>query len=139
MSSRSQKKVPTDGGDDRSAASAFAAFSALDRLVGQLPPVKCPPSEKSTESKAKAKATAKGRVEVRREKAGRGGKTVTTLQSFPSHLPLKTLEAMVYELKKECACGGTLKGRCIELQGDVCDKVCELLKGRGYTAVRAGG
>lgn len=143
MSRRSQKKVPTDGGNDRLAT---LEFSALDALAGQLPPAKSPPAKNVSEAKAKAnkakdkaKPAGKGRVEVRREKAGRGGKTVTTLQSFPSHIPLKTLEAMVFELKKECACGGTLKGRVIELQGDVCDKVCELLKGRGYQAVRAGG
>jgi translation initiation factor 1 (eIF-1/SUI1) len=46
---------------------------------------------------------------------------------------------MTFELKKTCACGGTLKGRIVELQGDVCDRVCEELKLKGYQAVRAGG
>ena len=46
---------------------------------------------------------------------------------------------MTFELKKICACGGSLKGRIIELQGDVRDRVCQELNARGYQAVRAGG
>ena len=111
-------------------------FAALDRpklTKGEMKP----PVELSEQKSVKDKS--KGRVEVRREKAGRGGKTVTTLKDFPSHIPLSTLEAMTFELKKTCACGGTLKGRVVELQGDVCDLVSAELKLRGYQAVRAGG
>ena len=46
---------------------------------------------------------------------------------------------MTLELKRTCACGGTLKGRVVELQGDVSDQVCAELNLRGYQAVRAGG
>ena len=111
-------------------------FTALDRSVlpkGEMKPPVTLPEQKSVKEKSK------GRVEVRREKAGRGGKTVTTLKDFPSHIPLNTLEAITFELKKTCACGGTLKGRVVELQGDVCDRVSAELTLRGYQAVRAGG
>lgn len=111
-------------------------FTALDR--SGLPKGKMKPSVTLPEHKS-VKEKSKGRVEVRREKAGRGGKTVTTLKDFPSHIPLYTLEAITFELKKTCACGGTLKGRVVELQGDVCDRVSAELKLRGYHAVRAGG
>ena len=111
-------------------------FTALDRSglpKGKMKPPVTLPEHKSVKEKSK------GRVEVRREKAGRGGKTVTTLKDFPSHIPLNTLEAITFELKKTCACGGTLKGRVVELQGDVCDRVSAELKLRGYQVVRAGG
>ena len=111
-------------------------FTALDRSglpKGEMKPPVTLPKQKSVKKKSK------GRIEVRREKAGRGGKIVTTLKDFPSHIPLNTLEAMTFELKKTCACGGTLKGRVVELQGDVCDRVSAELKLRGYQAVRAGG
>ncbi|MFQ3240956.1 MAG: translation initiation factor 1, partial [Lentimonas sp.] len=49
------------------------------------------------------------------------------------------LEAMAFNLKKTCACGGALKGRVIELQGDVCDRVMGELEKLGYKPVRAGG
>ena len=111
-------------------------FTALDRSglpKGEMKPPVTLPEQKSVNKKSK------GRIEVRLEKAGRGGKIVTTLKDFPSYIPLNTLEAMTFELKKTCACGGTLKGRVVELQGDVCDRVSAELKLRGYQAVRAGG
>ena len=127
-----KRKIRTVGGD----ALGANPFAALDRSGLPEGEMKSPvilPEQKSV------KKNSKGRVEVRREKAGRGGKTVTTLKGFPSHIPLNTLEAMTFELKKTCACGGTLKGRVVELQGDVCDRICAELKLRGYQAVRAGG
>ena len=80
-----------------------------------------------------------GRVEIRREKAKRGGKTVTTLQAFATHLPQSQLEHVCYDLKKHCACGGTVKGRVIELQGDVRGRAFEFLLQLGYAPVRSGG
>lgn len=127
-----KRKIRTVGGD----ALGANPFATLDRSGLPEGEMKSPvilPEQKSV------KKNSKGRVEVRREKAGRGGKTVTTLKDFPSHIPLNTLEAMTFELKKTCACGGTLKGRVVELQGDVCDRICAELKLRGYQAVRAGG
>ena len=125
-------KIRTVGGD----ALAANPFTTLDgsglSKVEMKPPITLP-EQKSVKKKSK------GRVEVRREKAGRSGKTVTTLKDFPSYIPLNTLEEITFELKKTCACGGTLKGRVVELQGDVCDRVSAELKLRGYQAVRAGG
>jgi translation initiation factor 1 len=93
-----------------------------------------------TAAKTHAPASSKrGRVEVRREKAGRGGKTVTTLKAFATHVPLVELERLTFDLKKHCACGGTLKERTIELQGDVAAAVLPFLQQRGYAPVRAGG
>ena len=124
-------KIGTAGGDEL----GTNPFAALDRSGLHKGEVKPPifPEQKSVKEKSK------GRVEVRREKAGRSGKTVTTLKDFPSHIPLGTLEAITFELKKTCACGGTLKGRVVELQGDVCDRASAELKLRGYQTVRAGG
>ena len=125
-------KIRTVGGDAL-AANPFTTLDGSGLSKGEMKPPVTLPEQKSVKEKSK------GRVEVRREKAGRGGKTVTTLKDFPSHIPLNTLEAMTFELKKKCACGGTLKGRVVELQGDVCDRVSAELKLRGYQAVRAGG
>ena len=132
MSKRSKSKISTDGGDNAFASNPFGTLNA-----GGLPsgPTREQMRPKATEKKPKSK----GRVEVRREKAGRGGKTVTTLREFPTHIPLKELEAMTFNLKKTCACGGTLKVRAIELQGDVCDRVMGELEKLGYKPVRAGG
>ena len=90
-----KRKIRTVGGD----ALGANPFATLDRSGLPEGEMKSPvilPEQKSV------KKNSKGRVEVRREKAGRGGKTVTTLKDFPSHIPLKTLEAVTLELKKKC-------------------------------------
>jgi translation initiation factor 1 len=132
MSSRKKNRISTEG-EGSLAANPFAELDSSGLPAGELRPKPAAASKKRSSPKSK------GRVEVRREKAGRGGKTVTTLKAFPTHIPLSTLEAMTFELKKNCACGGTLKGRVVELQGDVCERVCQELNSRGYQAVRAGG
>ncbi len=129
----SKKHKIRTASDDALGASPFTALDRSGLPKGEMKPPVTLPEQKSVKEKSK------GRVEVRREKAGRGGKTVTTLKDFPSHIPLNTLEAMTFELKKKCACGGTLKGRVVELQGDVFDRVSAELKLRGYRAGRAGG
>jgi translation initiation factor 1 len=130
MSERNKKKLDISGSDGLG-QNPFGALSG-EGLAKGLPAEQ---REKPTPKPQKSK----GRVEVRREKAGRGGKTVTTLKEFPTHIPLVELEKMTKGMKQSFACGGVLKGRVIELQGDVCDQVIAALSERGYKPVRAGG
>jgi translation initiation factor 1 len=83
---------------------------------------------------------------VRRETAGRAGKTVTTIT--PLVLSREDAQALLAALKKLCGGGGTLKiakgsdGKAVfvvELQGDHADKIVADLVARGYRAKRAGG
>lgn len=131
MSRRDRSKIATDGGAADLGNNPFG-----DLNLSGLP--EAPKADAPTPRAAK-KPKPKGRVEVRREKAGRGGKTVTTLREFPTHVPLGELEALTFDLKKSCACGGTLKGRVVELQGDVRDRAFVELEKRGFQPVRAGG
>jgi translation initiation factor 1 len=132
MSKRSKQKISTHGCNHTLDNNPF---DSLD--IDGLPKGTISPEKPTNQSLLAPKH--KGRVEVRREKAGRGGKTVTTLREFSTNVPLKQLETMTFTLKKTCACGGTLKGRSIELQGDVCDRVMTELQKLGYKPVRAGG
>ena len=132
MSKSKKNKISTDGG-------SFLHTDVFIDLESNASPTLTPKINSKTVDKKISAKKPRGRVEVRREKAGRGGRTVTTLKSFPSHTSMKTLELMTSEFKKLCACGGTLKGNVIELQGDVCDQVCEKLKVEGFQPVRAGG
>ena len=79
------------------------------------------------------------RLDVRREKSGRGGKTVTTLRGFAADTGAASLGSLAHSLKTACACGGTVKDGVIELQGDVADKLLPELRKRGYAPVRSGG
>ena len=78
-----------------------------------------------------------GRVKVRRETAGRRGKSVTTISNLP--LDDAGLRELAGRLKKRCGVGGAAKDGRIELQGDHRDAVVELLRGDGYDVVLAGG
>jgi translation initiation factor 1 len=71
---------------------------------------------------------------LRIEKQGRGGKTVTVIDQLPKQeLFLKELTS---ELKKKCGAGGTysLAGKegLVEIQGDKRDLIRELLKKKAF-------
>lgn len=77
------------------------------------------------------------RVTIRRQTAGRRGKTVTTVSDVP--LDDAGLRELAGRLKKRCGVGGSAKDGVVELQGDHRDLVLELLLADGYDAVLAGG
>jgi translation initiation factor 1 len=85
----------------------------------------------------RARRDAGGRVEVRRETAGRRGKAVTTVAGVP--LDDAGLRELAGRLKKRCGVGGSAKDGVIELQGDHRDVVLEVLRGEGYDVVLTGG
>ena len=78
-----------------------------------------------------------GIVRVRRETGGRGGKSVTAVYGVP--LAPDGLAALGKQLRSACGAGGTAKDGVIEVQGDHCDRVVELLRAAGYEVKRAGG
>jgi translation initiation factor 1 len=73
-----------------------------------------------------------GRVVLRREKAHRGGKTVIVVYDFASQITHTKIETLASQLKKACGCGGTVKGREIEVQGDQPGKIRALLEAEGF-------
>lgn len=127
MSKRKQNKRSISGGDDLD-AKPFAGLESTGLPAGES----TRPAPMGTTFKG-------GRVEVRREKAGRGGKTVTTLSAFATHLTEQKLDLLLKELKQSCACGGSRKARVLELQGDVRERSCAELIDRGFEPVLAGG
>jgi translation initiation factor 1 len=78
-----------------------------------------------------------GVARVSRETKGRGGKSVTVVRGVVAKdAELAELGKL---LKVACGTGGTVKDGVIEIQGDHCDKVTQVLKAKGYVAKRAGG
>jgi len=73
-----------------------------------------------------------GRVVLRKEKAHRGGKTVIIVDDFATHLPASVIDTVAKKLRAACGCGGTVKSRRIELQGDQPAKVRTILEGEGF-------
>jgi translation initiation factor 1 len=74
----------------------------------------------------------KGRVILRREKAHRGGKTVIIVHDFPAHITDAAIDEILRKLRKTCGCGGTVRDREIEIQGDQPAKIREILEAEGY-------
>jgi translation initiation factor 1 len=79
-----------------------------------------------------AKQPKLGRVVLRREKAHRGGKTVIVIHDFAPQITHAKIEALATQLKRACGCGGTVKGREIEIQGDQAGKIRALLESEGF-------
>ncbi len=73
-----------------------------------------------------------GRVVLRREKARRGGKTVVVVYDFESQITDATIETLGREARQACGCGGTVRGREIELQGDNPQKVRSFFESAGF-------
>ena len=82
---------------------------------------------------AAAPAWKMGRVVLRRERAHRAGKTVIVVDDFATHLPISVIETTARKVRAACGCGGTVKGRQIEIQGDQPAKVRAALEAEGFT------
>jgi translation initiation factor 1 len=73
-----------------------------------------------------------GRVILRRENAHRGGKTVIVVHDFPPQITAAFINDLARKLKKTCGCGGTVKERTIEIQGDQPAKIRAALEATGF-------
>lgn len=78
-----------------------------------------------------------GVVRVSRQSKGRGGKTVTLVKGLA--LDAMALAVLGKQLRTACGTGGTVKDGVIEVQGDHCDLVMEVLAKQGHDPKRAGG
>jgi translation initiation factor 1 len=76
-------------------------------------------------------------VRVSRETKGRNGKSVTVIRGLA--LDAAALALLGKQLKAACGSGGTVKDGVIEVQGDHCERVMELLRNQGRSVKRAGG
>jgi translation initiation factor 1 len=129
-------KLPTDGGQGL-AQKPFASLSASG-----LPPGSAKAPTPSPASRAPAPETRpsknRGRVDIRRETGGRGGKTVTVIDGFVG-IGLPEKEQLAKKMRAACGCGGTVKDGAIEIQGDQRDTIARILTDAGFRPVFAGG
>ena len=80
----------------------------------------------------------RGRVDIIRQTAGRGGKTVTVVSNFVG-IGLPEKEKLAREMQKACGTGGTVKDGRIEIQGDKREQIAQILIKAGFRPVFAGG
>ena len=112
-------------------------FSFLDSTG--LPSAPPPKPSTSKAVKVNERLGQGERLEIRREKSGRGGKTVTTIQGFPSYLRKTKKSKTLKTLKTSLGTGGSWNNNTMELQGDRRNEVYHWLKGAGFSPVLAGG
>jgi translation initiation factor 1 len=93
---------------------------------------------KTNDSQAKGQAPkGDGIVRLKRVTKGRKGKGVSTIEGL--EMTSSELKALCSEFKKQCGCGGSVKGFIIEIQGDVREKLKSILENRGFKVKLAGG
>lgn len=95
-----------------------------------------PPGPDSIAPRQKLKS--RGRVDILRQKAGRGGKTVTVVTNFVG-IGLPEKEDLCKKMQRSCGTGGTVKEGRIEIQGDKRQEVARILEEAGFRPVFAGG
>lgn len=130
---RKATKVDTSGGDGLGQHNPFASLA-----LGGLPQQKPAPVDQAAE-KSKAKPIGGSRrLEIRRLKAGKGGKTVTEVSGF-DNCGASEVGRWHKQLKNRCASGGSLKGKAMEIQGDHRESAAGFFKELGFRPVMAGG
>jgi len=123
-------KIPTDGGQGLG-SNPFAGLSSAGLPVA-------PPSSIQAAAKKEAPAKNRGRVDIKRTTAGRGGKTVTLVTGFVG-IGLPEKESLAKKMRNAWGCGGTVKDGDIEIQGDQREKIAQILTDAGFRPVFAGG
>jgi translation initiation factor 1 len=91
------------------------------------PEAECKCSSRAASASVPAKIVAK----LRLEKQGRGGKSVTVIYDLPNNAAF--LKALSQELKRACGTGGSVAENPVELNGDLRERVRELLEKKGWT------
>jgi translation initiation factor 1 len=122
-----KNRVLTDGGQHL-AQQPFATLSSAGLPAG--------PTEASAQSTAPQKN--RGRVDIIRQTAHRGGKTVTVVTGFVG-IGLPEKRKLAKAMQEACGTGGTVKEGRIEIQGDKRGEVARILTEAGFRPVAAGG
>jgi len=128
-------KISTDGGQGLG-QNPFASLGGLS--LPQAAPGSAKPASPAQSTQVSSPAKNRGRVDILREKAGRGGKTVTVATGFVG-IGLPEKEELAKKMQRAGGSGGTVKEGRIEIQGDKRDVVARILTEAGFRPVFAGG
>jgi len=130
MSRPNPKKISTEA---QPGGGFFAAFAGLE--INGLPEDTQKPEAKAPQPQAISK---RGRVVLRRETAHRGGKCVIVVEGFEPMLDQSFIETLGKRLRAACGCGGAVKGRALELQGEQAARVRAWLVAEGFRVAGEG-
>jgi translation initiation factor 1 len=129
---KENKRIPTDG-EPVAWKSPFAALKHVE-----LPPTAQRDKTDRPDAASPGREKNRGRVDIIRQTAHRGGKTVTVVTGFTG-IGQAEKEQLAKEMQKTCGTGGTVKEGRIEIQGDKRAEVARILSKAGFRPVFAGG
>ena len=127
------KRIPTTGGPELR-QTPFATLSSENLSLA----LEKPAANISKPAPVKPARKNRGRVDILRVKAGRGGKTVTVVKNFVG-IGLPEKEQLAKAMQRACGTGGTVKNGQIEIQGDQRAEVARILTEANFHPVFAGG
>ncbi|MDO9118142.1 MAG: translation initiation factor [Nitrospira sp.] len=127
---KDKKRIPTDG----EPIQWKSPFAALGKIA--LPPATAEQSPPTQAEPAPNKH--RGRVDIIRQTAHRGGKTVTVVTGFVG-ISQAEKERLAKNIQTACGTGGTVKEGRIEIQGDQRELIARILTDAGFRPVFAGG
>jgi translation initiation factor 1 len=130
---KEKKRIPTSG-EPIPWASPFAALKNIDLPLAS----EVPPGASMSNAPAITLKKNRGRVDIIRQTAHRGGKTVTVVTGFTG-IGMAEKETLAKEMQKVCGAGGTVKEEQIQIQGDQREAVARILTKAGFRPVFAGG
>lgn len=130
---KAKKRIPTSG-EPIVWKSPFAVLKDVE--LPSAPEVR--PGADQAGAAPTVRKKDRGRVDIIRQTAHRGGKTVTVVTGFAG-IGLAEKETLAKEMQKACGAGGTVKEGRIEIQGDKRAEVARILTNAGFRPVFAGG
>lgn len=142
-----KKKPDTvySAGDEDGPESPFAALAGLfsgetDDAVSPRPHDPAHAGQRPAAGKApgaRPSPNAGAQVRVHRERKGRGGKTVSVITGLPG--PNDRRKVLLKQLKNRLGTGGSVENDTLVIQGDLRERIVEILNEMGYRAKSAGG
>jgi translation initiation factor 1 len=128
-----KKRIPTNG-EPIGWTSPFVALKSVELPTAAAT---TPAADRPDQTPCASKKH-RGRVDIIRQTAHRGGKTVTVVAGFVG-IGQAEKERLAKAMQKACGAGGTVKEGRIEIQGDQREIVARILTDAGFRPVFAGG
>jgi len=125
MARSKPEKISTSGASNPLENALGHALEGLN--IGPLPA-----GEEAASSAKTGNARKPGKVVLRKETAHRGGKSVIVVDGFEAEHDDRFIADLARQLRAVCGCGGTVRERKIELQGNNPGKVREYLIKEGF-------
>lgn len=134
---KKKKKKRDEKAGSAGAAEAFShnPFAAL--AGSKVAPTPSPPPGSDGgqgEAPSRAANPYRAKVVVRREKSGRGGKTVTRVSGLPDEI----LPDLALRMKRALGCGAVVEGADLVLLGSLVDRAAAWLEAEGAERIVRG-